>query len=975
MARGVTGTWCRWAILAGLAALLAAASAQAQERYTLFGRVRDAASGEGIAGAQVVIQGTPFGALADNSGAYTIRVALAPGSYTVEASFIGRGSARQTIEIGADRLVRVPDILLRETALELEAIVVTGTAAPTAVRALGNSVSQVSGQALSDLPAVTVDQALQGKIAGAYITSNTGTPGGGVSVRLRGTSSITGGAEPLYIVDGVIVDNNADQQINFGYRSNPSNRLADLDPDDIERIEVLKGAAAAALWGSRANNGVIQIFTKRGRAGGTQITAASRLTYSDLERRIPFALTPKDEKGNTVQRYDHQDLLFREAWSTDSYLSVAGGSEETRYYLSANLVDQEGIMLGSGHQKLNTRMNLDQRLGDRLDLSAGANYIRSRTDLVINGEQGAGGLLTAIVFTPTTVNLAERDPETGKLKNPAFVFPNPLEVVEEWSTPQNVDRFVGSLQARATPLTDLNLEYRFGYDRYDMETDLFIPRGSSWAPLGSSTSVNRRSLLINNDVVANYSYSVGAALRMTSSAGMNHTYQEAQNLNLSASDLTPLTELVRGAVMSASEAMVETATLGFFAQQQAAWKGRLFLTGALRFDASSTFGEDERWQWYPKVSGSWVLSEEPLFQRRAPDWISELRLRGALGYAGNQPPLDAAYARFSRYVNTINVDRLGLVPSSQVGNPELKPERQREIEVGFDAAFLDQRIGLKFTYYDQETEDLLLSRPLSPSSGFASILENVGRLSNRGVEVELSTVNVKRAGFGWTSTLIYSSNRNRMEEMVGDPLTFGYNNRVAEGHPLGVFYMSAYARNPDGSIQMDSIGPVRAAAPAYVGSPWPKFQLSLNNEFRLGQNWSATVLLDGQFGHKIWNQTRRIMDIFRAGPLYDAMLRGEVTAAYRSRVQSIWEAYLEDGDYMKLRDAAVRYQTSAPWVRRLGARTLQIELVGRNLYTWTDYRGYDPEVNMFGLNTVARGVDFAVYPNPRSVSLGVRLGY
>lgn len=962
-------------LITGLAVLLMAVPAGAQERYTVFGRVRDAASGEGIAGAQVVIEGTEFGALADNSGAYTIRVALPPGSYRVEASFIGRGSASQTIQLGGERLVRVPDIMLRETALELEAIVVTGTGAPTAVRALGNSVSQVSGQTLSETPAVTVDQALQGKIAGAYITSNTGTPGGGVSVRLRGTSSITGGAEPLYIVDGVIVDNNADQQINFGYRSNPSNRLADLDPDDMERIEVLKGAAAAALWGSRANNGVIRIFTKRGRAGGAQITAASRVTFSELIKKLPFALTPVDEKGNAVARYDHQDLLFRDAWSTDSYVSLAGGSQDTRYYLSANLVDQEGIMIGSGHRKLNTRMNLDQRLGDWLDLSVGANYIRSHTDLVINGENGTGGLLTAIVFTPTTVNLAERDPETGKLKNPAFVFPNPLEVVEEWSTPQDIDRFIGSLQARGSPLPDLTLEYRFGYDRYDMETALFIPRGSSAALLGSSSSVNRRSLLVNNDLVANYSFGLGRWLRLTTSAGVNHTYQEVQNLNLGATDLTPLTELVRGAVMTASESRVELATLGFFGQEQVAWKGRLFLTGALRFDASSTFGQEERWQLYPKVSGSWVLSEEPFFRGFAPGWVSEVRLRGALGYAGNQPPLDAAYARFSRYVNTINVDRLGLVPSGQVGNPALRPERQREYELGVDAAFLDQRIGVKFTYYDQRTEDLLLSRPFSPSSGFSSILENVGVLSNWGIELELSTVNVKRPGFGWTSTLIYSRNRNVMDELVGDPLTFGYNNRVAQGQPLGVFYMSAYERNPDGSIKMDSIGPVRAAAPAYVGSPWPKFQLSLNNEFRLGQGWSATVLLDGQFGHKVWNQTRRIMDIFRAGPLYDAMLRGEVTPAYRSRVQSIWEAYLEDGDYVKLRDMSVRYQTSAAWVRRLGARTLQVELLGRNLYTWTGYRGYDPEVNMFGLNTVARGVDFAVYPNPRMVSLGFRLTY
>ncbi|MGH7475676.1 MAG: TonB-dependent receptor domain-containing protein [Longimicrobiales bacterium] len=972
------GSWLRrGAILA--ATLACVAPAAAQDQYTIFGRVRDAASGQGIAGAQVVVEGTEIGAFSDNNGAYSLRAQLSAGTYTVIASFIGRGSASQQVTLADDRLVNVADILLRETALELEAVVVTGTAAPTAVRALGNSVSQVSGQDLTESPAVTIDQALQGKVAGAFITSNTGTPGGGVSVRLRGTSSITGGAEPLYIVDGVILDNNGDQQINFGYRSNPSNRLADLDPDDIERVEILKGAAAAALYGSRANNGVIQIFTKRGIPGATQVTASTRLSHSELPTRLDFALTPVNLDGTPVERFDHQDLLFRDAWSTDSYGSIAGGSADTRYYLSANWVDQEGIMIGSGHEKLNTRLNLDQRLGEWLDLSAGVNYIRSHTDLVINGEQGGGGLLTAIVFTPTTVDLRERDPETGRFIQQGLIFPNPLTVVNEWRTPQDVDRFVGSLQGRANPIEDLNLEYRFGYDKYDMETALFIPRGPL-SPTGSSSSINRRSMLINNDLVGSYAFALGEPMRFTTSAGLNHTYQKAQNLNLAASDLTPLTELVRGAVQSASESLVETVTLGFFGQQQIGWNNRLFLTGALRWDASSTFGEDERWQLYPKVSGSWVVSEEPFFEGFDLPWLAELRLRAALGYAGNQPPLDAAYARFSRYVNTVNVDRLGLLPSGQVGNPELRPERQREIETGFDIAVLDQRLGLGFTYYDQRTEDLLLSRPFSPSSGFASILDNVGVLSNKGIELELNTVNLNRDRFGWTSALIYSKNENVMEDMEGDPLTFGYNNRVAEGHPIGVFYMSAFERDASGNILADTsqacLGcPVRAAAPNYVGSPWPDFQLSLNNEIRFFQNWTASILLDGAFGHKVWNQTRRIMDIFAAGPLYDQLLRGEVTAAERTRIQSIFEAYLEDGDYIKLRDLSVRYNTSADWIRHIGARSLQLELLGRNLYTWTDYTGYDPEVNMFGLSTVARGVDFAVYPNPRTLSLGVRLSY
>jgi len=969
-----TGSLGRALALSSLFAILSAPSLEAQQRYVLTGRVVDASTLQPVAGAQVSVRGVSAGASTDASGTYRLQLLLNPGAYVVEATYIGREGEARDVTLGAAAEVSVPDILMREVAVQLGEIVVTGAAVLTARRAIGNAISTVAGERLTEVPAVTIDQALQGKIAGAVITSNTGTPGGGVSVRLRGTSSIVGGAEPLYIVDGVIIDNNADQQLNLGYRSNATNRLADLDPDDVERIEVIKGAAAAALYGSRANNGVVQIFTKRGTRGAPQITVGSTATLSALERRIDFALTPVDTDGNSVQRYDHQDLVFRDTWSNDSYVSVSGGAEDTRYYISGNWVDQNGIMKGSDHQKLNFRANLDQRIGGWFDLGVGANYIRTWNDLAINGENGTGGLLTAIVFAPTTLNLAERDPVTGELTNPTNIFPNPLEVLENWHNGQQVSRFVGSVQAKANPARDINLEYRLGYDWYEMETEQSIPRGTPNAPTGSATSLNRRSTLVNNDIVGSYDLRPTGDFRLTTSAGMNHTYQRVEQLNLSASDLTPGTRLVRGAVPGASEAMIELLTVGVFAQEQIGWQDRRFLTAAVRWDASSTFGEDERWQLYPKLSGSWVLSEESFFDGVG-DWFSQLRLRGALGFAGNQPPLSEAYARLPRYTQVTNVDRLGLVPLSTPANPDLKPERQREWELGFDASFAEQRYGIGFTYYDQRTEDLLLPRPFTPSAGYSSILDNVGTLSNKGIELELSSVNIDSENLGWSTRFIYSRNRNRVEELTIDPYFVGYTNRIEEGRPLGVHYMLGYERDANGNIVEDDVGPVRTSGRIVLGSPWPDYTLSLYNEVRLGRNLTASVLFDGSFGHELWNQTRRIMDIFSAGPLYDRLLRGEITQAYRSRIQGIWEAYLEDATYVKLRDVSIRYGTSGDWVRALGASRAQFEIVGRNLLTWTDYTGYDPEINMFGLNTVERGTDFAVYPNPRTIGFGVRLTY
>jgi TonB-linked SusC/RagA family outer membrane protein len=1010
-------SWRRlYALVLGLL-VLAAGPADAQQTYTITGRILDDVANSPLTGAQVSIRGTRFGGLTNAQGRYTILAQLAPGTYTVEAQMIGRQTTTQSVTLANERAVAVADMSLRTIALSLEEVVVTGTAAPTSRRAIGNAVSTVAGSTINEAPAATIDQALQGKIAGAVIQSNTGTPGGGVSVRLRGTSSIVAGAEPLYIVDGVIVDNNGDQQINFGYRSNPSNRLADLDPNDIERIEVLKGAAAAALYGSRANNGVVQIFTKRGRAGRTQFTAETRFTNAEVPKRIEFALTPVNVTfpanqpplvTTGVTRFDHQDLLFRSPWSHDSYLGLSGGNEQTQYYLSANWMDEKGIMIGSDHQKLNVRMNLDQQLNEWLSLAAGANYVRSKTNLVINGEQGFGGLLTSAVFTATNVNIAARD-SAGRLINAnTGVFPNPLIVVENWETPQENNRFVGSFGLRANPLSTLRLEHRLGFDRYELETGQSIPRGDPNALVGSAASVNRRNMLINNDLVANYDFGLAERTRLTTSAGMNHTYQRVDQFNLSSSDLVPFTNLVRGANDDASEAQIEAVTLGFFGQQQAAFANRLFLTAAVRFDASSTFGADERWQAYPKLSASWVVAEEPFWQGFAPAFITDLRLRAALGYAGNQPPLGDAYTRHARYTLTTNINRTGLVPLPSPGNPNLKPERQREWEAGIDASFLNDRIGTAITYYDKYTFDLLLSRPFTPSAGFASVLDNIGEMSNKGWEVELSTVNLNRARLGWNSKLIYSRNVNKLEKLTGGatPFFLDYTNLVAPGHPIGMHWLPAYSRDDSGVIMADSIGPILETRPCLgdparvpldpdcpvlgqtrriAGNPWPDFTASLLNELRIG-NFNASILLDGSFGAELWNQTRRIMDIFNAGPLFDQVLRvaqanpSDSVAIRRAqqnrtRLQSIWEYYLEDASYIKLRDFRVGYSTNADWLRHVGASRLQVEVVGRNLITWTDYSGYDPEVNMFGLSTVQRGTDFAVYPNPRTVGVSVRLTY
>jgi TonB-dependent SusC/RagA subfamily outer membrane receptor len=953
---------------------LVGVAAHAQEPVRIQGNVVDVTTQSPLTSVSVTLRGTSYGALTDGTGRYTLAVRIAPGSYTLDFNLIGRLSASQEISVGTSLAVNVPSVEMRETVVELGGLVVTGTGVATQQRALGNAVTVVSGDAIANSRATTIDAALAGKIPGAQIMMNSGTPGGGVSVRLRGTSSIISGAEPLYIVDGVIIDNSSDQQIDFGYRSNPSNRLADLNPNDIERVEVLKGAAAAALYGSRANNGVIQIFTKRGAAGQTRITLSSRATLGQVQGDLPFNMFPLDSAGGTaITRYDHQDLVFRDAWGNETTAAISGGADQTRFYLSASYLNDQGIMIGAASEKISARLNVDQTVNDWLSVRGGANYVRTNNDLVRNGENGSGGILTAIVFSPTDVDFSAKDPETGQYVVRATTFPNPLEVIDFWNAPQTVNRFIGSFQARATPTSFLTVEYRLGYDTYNMDTGLFIPRGTpSVAPLGSSTSVARSQYLINNDVIASYAWGA-EGFQMTTTGGMNHTYSREETITASVTDLLPTTQLVRGAAPSASQNRFETATLGFFAQQQVGIDDQLFVTGALRWDASSTFGPDERWQLYPKLSASYVLSALDGWADSFLGFAQDLRLRGALGYAGNQPPVGSAYARFPRYTGETNINRSGLVHLADQGNPNLKPERQREYELGLDASFFGDRLGLGFTYYNQYVKDLLLSRPFEPSTGYGNVLDNVGELTNRGIELQLTSRNIDRTGLGWNSSFTFSRNRNRVERLAGDPFTQGYFNRVLEGEPLGSWFLFDWQYNADGSIRLDAGGlPLRDSVRTIIGDPNPDFQASLRNEVRFGTHVTVSLLLDGVFGHDVWNQTLRIMDRFRAGPLYERQLRGEVTEAYRLRHFTNEAQYLEDGTFVKVREIGMSYNVPQTFADRLGMQSLTLEVAGRNLYTFTDYSGYDPETNMFGTSTVARGTDFATYPIPRTFSFGFR---
>jgi TonB-dependent starch-binding outer membrane protein SusC len=1023
--------WTYHLVLVLCVGMLAAPRLHAQQQqYTIQGTVVDGATQRPLSSVSVQLRGTQQGTLTDNAGRYTLIARVPPGTYTLQYSLIGRGQQTQEITLGTQTAIQLAPVTLQETALQLEGIVVTGTGAPVERRALGNTVATVGGREVNEAPAApAIDAALQGRVAGAVITQNHGQPGGGVSIRLRGTSSILGGAEPLIVVDGVIIDNNAGALVSLGANAGRgdagfSNRLADIAPADIDRIEILKGAAAAALYGSRANNGVIQIFTRRGQEGRPRVSFRSEVMSSAAPRRYELNESPVAGRGDVVYgrrpdgaaytfgepatRYLYQDQIFQRGVGTTNQLSVSGGAEDTRYYLSGYWTDETGIIRGTGHDNVNARASLSQRLASWIEVSAGGNYIQTSTNYMREGEQTDGGVLTGLIFTPTTWNPAF-DPNLGRHPYNPLAIANPLDVIENWNFEQNVNRFIGSLTTTLTPLPNLTITHLFGFDRGNEEFVAFQPiRSVSATDQGLVQNPVRNIRRMNNDVTANHEWDYRPGLRLTTTLGFRNTDDLTNEVRAATGQLPPGQVTLGGATQFASQALTQLRTVSGFVQERVGLNNRFFLTGGLNWDASSAFGEDQRWQLFPRLGASWVVNEEPFWAGTPLDgFVSTLRLRASYGETGGQPP--GAYLRLDNYNNVGRGGLAGLVPSTIAGNPNLRPERQREYEGGFELGVLDDRASVEFTYYDQRTSDLVLGVPLALTTGYTTQFQNIGALRNRGVEISLNTVNVQTPGLTWRSTVNYAANRERVEQLAAqnDSLAFGYFNFVMVGQPVGVFYARYFPRDAQGNIIVagarDARGNIipgtqgiipsaaRGVNPAtgdstvflrkILGSPVPDFTLSMNNEMQIGRNVQFGVLFDGRFGNEVANFSRRISEFFgsgRANETEECLTQGTTVRCpmtLNGERHNLFEAFIEDGSFVKLREASLSYRMDQPWVRRFGTEMMTIRVAGRNLYTWTDYSGIDPEINLFSANTVARGVDFATTPIPRTITVGVSLNF
>jgi len=979
---------------------------------TVSGRVTEGMNGGPLPGVNVVVTGTTTGTTTGADGRYVLNFTAPRPNLSLSFSYLGYVPETRSLEAGPQP--QTIDVVLAEDLLRLNEVVVTGMGAPTQKAQLGNAISTVSARDLQFSGAQSVDAALTGKFSGALIQQNSGNPAGGVSVRLRGVSSLIGSSEPLYIIDGVIVNNDSPQLLDLGGYA--QSRLVDINPNDIERVEIIKGAAAAAIYGSRASNGVVQIFTKRGAQGAPSVTVSSTLRISSLTKKLayneyPFRFTnftASDLAQEPVERFDYQDQIFRTALGNDSYVSISGGTEKTNYFLSGNYFNNQGIIDNTDFKRYSARLRVQQTLNKWISVSLGSNFVLSESrELPNGGINEAYGALTGFIFSNNYIN-PQPDPVTGVYPSTSPVAivrrTNPLEAINRFDFAQRTSRYIGDLQVNLTPLPGLSVAYVLGVDASTQAATGYIPVGNTTPAYNSGFARNASQtvLLLNNDLTATYRKQANR-FTFTTVLGGTVQYDRSVRNALQAIELAPIgrtidngATIVRPTDGSALDLRTERSLMGAFLQQTLGFDDKLFLTGAYRVDASSVFAPGNRVIAYPKVSASYLLSQERFWQTgRIAPVVSSLKLRASYGQAGNLTPF-GAYEVYTNLISSPGPGLPGTFLPARRGNPDLLIERQTEREFGVDAGFFKDRLGFEFSYYVKDVKDLNLNRTLSPSTGFNNQFRNVGNLTNRGFEILLRAVPFQKEALRWNVTATYSVNRNELDGLEGNgvlPFANGFGQVAAvNGQPIGTFFSTFFARNPDGSPLLTPAGlpqrergvqgsngtytigraedgqPSGAILNKVIGDPNPDFVASLINEVEW-KKFSFRLQLDGMFGFDVFNFTRRVgeRDLYGGLKGYEAELKGEVPKGTSAALFTIFENWIEDGTFVRVRELSLSYSL-AP--RVLGVRNLRLTAAARNLLTFTNYSGMDPETNAAGQSTAVRGFDFVEVPNPRIFNVG-----
>lgn len=1014
-------------LIAAFATMTLGRQASAQSG-TVRGTVIDSASQRPIPGAQVMITGTTRGTYTTEDGQYVIH-GVAAGAITVRAQRLGYLPEQRSVSVAAGETATA-DFTLRAAAVQLTTVVSVGYG--TAARQnVTSAIASIDSTAIANVPVAGIDNAIQGKVPGVQVMQNSGEPGSGISVRVRGPASLNAGNQPLYVVDGVpIIQGSYDQ---IALSGQDMTAITGINPDEIASIDVLKDAAAASIYGSRGSNGVVLITTKRGAAGNTRFSLNTYVGHQTVERTIGLlnakqyvdlmnesakndGYTP-DEYDFTpgvddAQSFDWQSAVFRGAPVSDANLSASGGSDKLKYFVSAGNFSQTGIVLGSAYQRQSGRLNFDVTPSNRLSLTSTVGLTRE-DDHRIPGDQSLDGVVTnAIGMQPMRPIFGSFYGFSGE--DDGNRYSNPVAIAKYNLDDFKTLRAAGKVEARYALADKLWITGRAGGDVYGVDELVWSSPKVDETYAASINGVGRtahttatRYLL---EGFANYDVLSSARSQLSVTAGSSVEYNH-DNLEYVRGEGFPtgFDTYVRNAatITNWDGSASDNNLVSFFSRANWSYADRYLASASLRADGSSRFGSANRYGIFPSVSLGWMVTQEGFAQGLAR--FATLKLRASYGVTGNQGIGDYASRSLAGGVAYSGVAG---VAGTQLGNPDLKWETTKEADFGADIGMLDNRVSLIADYYDRRTNDLLVQLPVPATSGYTSIWDNIGAIRNRGMDFGIHTENVRRNGshgFGWTSDLNLTFNSNRVTQLYQDqPITFTVSSRVtsaaAVGQPLGEFYLYKFLRvdpqtgdalyacrpspsNTDCTPTTGGLGESFAPTSSdlmYVGNPQPKYFGGFTNTFSLGA-FDLRGFLNFSQGGKVYDMMRIFTD--DGGYSYDNKstleLRrwqkpGDITDEPRmsydgtsgARLQS--SRFVEDGSFVRLGEVTLGYRLPSSFAGRAHMTDARLYVSGRNLHTWTNYTGYNPDVNSAGvLSNVVMGVDYYAYPLARTYTFGV----
>ena len=997
------------------------------------GKVTSADDGSGMPGVTVTIKGTGIGTQTSASGDYSITAAS---NQILVYSFVGMESIEENV---GNRVII--NVVMENSVRGLSEVVVTGYGSQIK-RDLTGNISKIKFSEVADMPSTTFEQSIQGKAAGVQINQGTGKLGQAMQIRVRGQSSVSASNQPLYVLDGIPLTQ--DDLSSDGGDTNP---LVDINPQDIESIEILKDASAGAIYGARAANGVVLITTKRGKSGKTAVNFSYQFGKSKPTKIVKFLNTKQyidfyrmaAANSDELDGYSTSDpdsytaymesffesqslgtlgtsnqadtdwgkLAFQDAPTQQYDLNLNGGNDKTSFYVSGSLLDQTGILLGNAFNRISGRMNLNHKVSEKFNFGLNMSLSRSLNERV-SGDRQFDNPMQLVALPPMT---PEIDPATGL---PTGTPPGDISIPMYYNGLINignaffnttVHRNISSVYGEYSLLKNLKFRSEFAVDLLNQQEEQYYNSNTQrnfGAPLGYGYNRFVRVENYNTNNYFLYTKAIGVhSIDVT--AGMAYQSSQTKAIYAEGRDFpSDAYKMIASAAKKtdASSSQTDYGFVSYFARMNYKFNEKYLVGLSGRYDASTRFGKDSRYGFFPAVSGGWILSEESFLKDISA--LSFLKLRGSWGLTGNAEI--GNFPQFTLYTGDASYAGLPGQRPSQLGNPNLKWETTQQLDFGLDFGILKNRINGEIDYYSKNTTGLLLNVNVPGTTGFSTMVNNVGSLTNKGFEFVLNTDNLV-GNFKWKTSLNLSTNKNKITDLQTQVIEGGLNNmsRAVEGEALGTFFTVEYAgvdpangdalwyknsKNTDGTLDRSTTNVYSQAQRVVIGSPLPKLIGGITNTFSY-KGVDLSVFLNGVFGNKLnfygvgryssangrFEDNQTVNQLVAWTPQNTNTNVPQARLFFNNGAQPS-SRFIEDGSYLRLRNVTLGYTLPGSIVNKLKISKARIYVTGQNLLTFTKYSGWDPEVNADDVvSNVAIGYDFYTSPQAKSITGGINLSF